>query len=66
MAGRKYYTVKTSKAGLNVREEPSKDSKILKLLPNGARVNILSTEDLPTGWAAIKGGGYVMTEFLTE
>lgn len=63
MAQRKTFTVRTAKAGLNLREAPSKDSAVLALLPNGKKVTILQAE-CPDGWVAVKGGGYCMKQFL--
>lgn len=64
MAARRTYTVKTRKKGLNLREEPSKESNILALLLNGAKVTVDRSIETPNGWLAVKGGGYVMAEFL--
>lgn len=63
-APRRNYTVRTKKAGLNLREEPNKESKILRLIPNGEKVTVDQTVETPLGWFAVKGGGYVMGEFL--
>ena len=63
-APRKNFTVKTNKAGLNLREEPSTESKIIQLIPNGEKVTIDPVAEAPEGWVAVRGGGYVMREFL--
>lgn len=63
-AQRRNYTVRTKKAGLNLREEPSKESNILRLIPNGEKVTVDPSVETPLGWFAVKGGGYVMGEFL--
>ena len=63
MATRRTYTVQTKK-GLNLREEPSKQSKILALLAFGEKVIIDPSAETPDGWVAVKSGGYVMKEFL--
>ena len=63
MAVRKNFTV-AYKGGLNLREKPSKDSNILAVLPFGEKVTVDNTVDTPYEWAAVKGGGYVMREFL--
>lgn len=63
-APRRNYTVRTKKAGLNLRELPSKESKILRLIPNGEKVKIDPSVEAPIGWFAVDGGGYVMGEFL--
>ena len=64
MAARKKYTVETKKRGLNLREAPTKESRVIKLLPNGADVTVDREVETPEGWVAIKGGGYVMSEYL--
>jgi hypothetical protein len=63
MAARKTYTVNWA-GGVCKREEASKDSKILAILPFNAKVTIDSKADAPTGWTAIAGGGYIMSEYL--
>lgn len=63
-APRRNYTVRTKKKGLNLREEPNKDSNILRLIPNGEKVKIDPSVETPLGWFAVDGGGYVMGEFL--
>lgn len=64
MAVRKKFTVDTRKRGLNLREAPSKESRVVKLLPNGTSVTVDRYVEAPEGWVAVKGGGYVMVEFL--
>lgn len=63
MAARKNYTVNW-KAGLYLRENPSKSSLPLKILPNGSKVVVNPKEKTPEGWLAVETGGYVMKEFL--
>ena len=48
------------KAKLNVREAPSKESKIIKVLESGEEVGILEVEN---EWVRIQDG-YCMKEFL--
>lgn len=64
-AKKKTYTV-AYKYGLNLRENPSTESNILKVLPYGETVEPAPKADSPDGWLAVKGGGYVMKEFLTQ
>lgn len=64
MAQRRTFYVKTRKAGLNLREAPSRESRILSLLPNGEKVVIDPKAETPDGWAAVKSGGFVMKKFL--
>ena len=63
MAVKKNYTV-NAEGGLNLREKASKDSKVLALLPFGAKVVIDPKAEVPEGWASVVGGGFVMTEYL--
>lgn len=63
-AQRKNFVVETKKRGLNLRAEPSMESEILTLLPNGSKVVIDPTADVPEGWAAVQSGGYVVRRFL--
>ena len=63
-APRRNYTVRTQKKGLNLREEPNTKSRILRLIPNGEVVKVDPSIEAPIGWFAVKGGGYVMGEFL--
>ena len=65
MAGaRRTFTVKTEVAGLNLREEPTTESRILRLIPNGEKVTIDPAAEVPEGWCAVKDGGYVMKQYL--
>lgn len=63
MAARKNYAV-NSKPGLNVRQYPSKDAPIQRVLSDGAKVTVDNKADAPAGWKALIGGGYVMDQFL--
>ena len=63
MATKKTFSVSTQK-GLNLREGPSKDTAVIRVLPFGAKVVIEESTEAPEGWVAIKGGGFVMKEFL--
>lgn len=63
MAARKNYTVNW-RAGLYLREEPSKEAFALKVLPYGTKVVVNPKEKTPEGWLAVESGGYVMKEFL--
>lgn len=63
MAVRKNYTV-TYEGGLNLRAKPSKDSKVLAVLPFGKKVTVNPTIETPDEWFAVKDGGFVMREFL--
>ena len=63
MAARKNYTV-AFEGGLNHRAKPSKDSNVLAVLAYGTKVVVDPTVETPECWVAVKGGGYVMSEYL--
>ena len=63
MAARKTYTVDWP-GGVCVREEASKDSKVLAVLHFGEKVTLDTKTEAPNGWAAVSGGGFTMTEYL--
>lgn len=63
MAARKNYTV-NSKPGLNLRESPSRSARVIRVLKDGEKVTADNAVEAPNGWKAVKGGGYVMTEYL--
>lgn len=63
MAGRKNYTV-DSKPGLNVRAEPSRSARVLKILSDGERIVVDNAAETPEGWKALRDGGFVMSEYL--
>ena len=55
---------------LNVREQPSKDSRILYRVGSGKTLKILRDEETPEGWVKVQRGtkrvGYAMTQFLKD
>lgn len=58
-------TMKTT-TNLNLRQEPTTDSEIIKVIPKGTELLKYSEEN---GWAKVKTGedvGYVSAEFLAE
>lgn len=62
MAKRRTFTV-ASPPGLNIRENPSLNARILSVLKDGEKVKIdpdASTKE----WALLDGGGYVMKAYL--
>ena len=61
MAARKTYVVKKA---LNLRTEPSKNSDIIAVLPEGLRITVKTDRKAPDGWVAVDSVGYVMLEFL--
>ena len=62
MATKKTFTVNTHY--LNLREEPSKRVKVLKILQAGETIEVDTGIETPEGWVAVNGGGFVMKEFL--
>ncbi len=63
MAGRKNYTV-NSEPGLNVRAEPSRSARVLKILKDGEKIAVDNAAEAPDGWKALMDGGYVMANYL--
>lgn len=55
-----YNKVTTSK--LRVRKEPSLDGEIIKILDEGARVEVV--EELSDGWSRLIDGTFVMSKYL--
>ena len=63
MANKKWYIV-TSETGLNLREAPSKKANILNVFAWNDRIEADNSVEAPEGWLPIKGGGFVMKEFV--
>lgn len=63
MADRKIFTVNAAH-GLNLREAPSKEARVLRILADGEKITADNNIASPDGWLAVKGGGFVMTEFI--
>lgn len=55
-----YDKVTTSK--LRVRKEPSLDGEVIKILDEGARVEVV--EELSDGWSRLIDGTFVMSKYL--
>ena len=64
MAKRANYIVNAPLGRLNVRERPSLDARILSTIETGARVKINPSAEVPDGWKAVDGGGFVMVDYL--
>lgn len=64
MAKRANYIVNAPLGRLNVRESPSLDARIISTLETGAKVKINPNAEVPEGWKAVVGGGFVMAEYL--
>ena len=63
MAVKKNFVVNAER-GLNLREQPDKKAKIMRVLGFGEKVVVDHDKDVPEGWIAVKDGGFVMKEFL--
>lgn len=63
MAARKNFTV-NSKPGLNVRESPSLQARVLRVLYDGEKVVVNNSAAVPEGWKALQTGGFVMSKYL--
>lgn len=63
MAARKSFTVDWP-GGVCLREQPSLESNILKILPFGEKVSLAPKAEAPKGWVAVAGGGYTMEKYL--
>lgn len=57
------YTVNAAN-GLNLREEPSKDARVIAILKYGDKVKIDPKRVTKEDWMAVVGGGYVMAAYL--
>lgn len=64
MAKRVNYIVRAPLGRLNVRENPSTSARILSTLETGAKVKINPNAEVPEGWKAVDGGGFVMADYL--
>lgn len=51
------------RAGLNLRTEPSMDAEVIRIMPYGEMVT-QDVEKAPSGWIAVKGGGFCMKQYL--
>lgn len=57
------YTV-TTDSWLNVRMKPSLKSRVIRELQDGDEVTVDNSVETPEGWKALRGGGFVMAEYL--
>lgn len=62
MAARKTYTVDWP-GGVCLRENPSRESKIVEIISCGKKVKVDPNADAPAGWTAVVGG-FIMSEYL--
>ncbi len=63
MANKKWFTV-MSESGLNLRAEPNLRAEVLKILDFGEKIEADWTVEAPDVWLPVKGGGFVMREFV--
>lgn len=62
-AARKAFTVDYA-GGVCLREQPSTDAKIIKVLAYGEKVKPATKAEAPDGWLAVDGGGYTKKAYL--
>ena len=53
-----------SAPGLNLRKNPARNAPVLRVLKDGETITLDNTIDVPGGWKAVAGGGFVMAEYL--
>lgn len=60
------FTVSLDKgfSGLNVRQKPDTKSDVVAVIPDGAKVKTDLSKKTKSGWIAVYGGGYVLSEYL--
>lgn len=56
--------VVNSAPGLNLRKNPARNAPVLRVLKDGETITLDNSIDVPDGWKAVAGGGFVMAEFL--
>ena len=56
--------VVNSAPGLNLRKNPARNAPVLRVLKDGETITLDNSIDVPGGWKAVAGGGFVMAEFL--
>lgn len=53
-----------SAPGLNLRQHPALNAPVLRVLKDGEQITLDSTIEVPGGWKAVAGGGFVMGQYL--
>lgn len=53
-----------SAPGLNLRKNPARNAPVLRVLKDGEIITLDNSIDVPGGWKAVAGGGFVMAEYL--
>lgn len=53
-----------SAPGLNLRKNPARNAPVLRILKDGETITLDNSIDVPGGWKAVAGGGFVMAEYL--
>ena len=56
--------VVNSAPGLNLRKNPARNAPVLRVLKDGETIILDNSIDVPGGWKAVAGGGFVMAEYL--
>lgn len=56
--------VVNSAPGLNLRKNPARNAPVLRVLKDGETITLDNSIDVPGGWKAVAGGGFVMAEYL--
>lgn len=56
--------VVNSAPGLNLRQHPARNAPVLRVLKDGETITLDNSIDVPGGWKAVAGGGFVMAEYL--
>ena len=56
--------VVNSAPGLNIRKNPARNAPVLRVLKDGEVITLDNSIDVPGGWKAVAGGGFVMAEYL--
>ena len=56
--------VVNSAPGLNLRKNPARNAPVLRVLKDGETITLDNSIDVPSGWKAVAGGGFVMAEYL--
>lgn len=52
-----------SAPGLNLRQSPTLDAPVLRVLKDGEKIEIDPAVEIE-GWAAVSGGGFVMKKYI--
>lgn len=53
-----------SAPGLNLRKNQARNAPVLRVLKDGETITLDNSIDVPGGWKAVAGGGFVMADHL--